>query len=33
MDVDAEVLEERIPEWMRYWDSNIRRRGEALGYE
>jgi iron(III) transport system substrate-binding protein len=33
MDVDPQVLEERIPEWMRYWDSNIRRRGEALGYE
>jgi iron(III) transport system substrate-binding protein len=33
MDVDAAVLRERTPEWMRYWDSNIRTRGEALGYE
>jgi len=33
MEVDTELLRERTPEWMRYWDSNIRMRGEALGYE
>lgn len=33
MEVDAELVRERTPEWLRYWDSNIRRRGEALGYE
>jgi iron(III) transport system substrate-binding protein len=33
MEVDAELLRERTPEWMRYWDSNIRRRGQAEGYE
>lgn len=33
MEVDATLLREKTPEWMRYWDSNIRRRGEALGYE
>lgn len=32
MEVDAEVLRQRTPEWMRYWDQNIRRRGRALGY-
>jgi len=33
MEVDPQVLRERTPEWMRYWDSNIRRRGVALGYD
>ncbi len=33
MEVDADLLRERTPEWMRYWDSNIRMRGRALGYE
>lgn len=33
MELDPELIGERTPEWMRYWDSNIRRRGEALGYE
>ena len=33
MEVDDALLRENTPEWMRYWDSNIRRRGEALGYE
>jgi hypothetical protein len=33
MDVDQQVLRERTPEWMQYWDSNIRRRGAALGYD
>ncbi|MSR23400.1 MAG: extracellular solute-binding protein [Gemmatimonadetes bacterium] len=33
MELNAEVVGDRTPEWMRYWDSNIRRRGEALGYE
>jgi iron(III) transport system substrate-binding protein len=31
--VDADLVRERTPEWMRYWDSNVRRRGRALGYE
>jgi len=33
MEVDGDLIRERTPEWMRYWDSNIRRRGAALGYE
>jgi iron(III) transport system substrate-binding protein len=33
MEVDPDVVSEKTQEWMRYWDSNIRRRGEALGYE
>lgn len=33
MEVDPEVVRERTPEWMRYWDANIRRRGQALGYD
>ena len=33
MEVDAGMLRVRTPEWMRYWDSNIRMRGEASGYE
>lgn len=33
MQVDARLVAQRTPEWMRYWDSNIRRRGEAQGYE
>lgn len=33
MEVDEALLRARTPEWMRYWDSNIRRRGEASGYE
>ena len=33
MEVDATLVQEMTPDWMRYWDSNIRRRGEALGYE
>ena len=33
MEVDAALVAERTPEWMRYWDSNIRRQGEAAGYE
>lgn len=32
MEVDAELLRARTPEWMRHWDKNIRRRGRALGY-
>ncbi len=32
MEVDAELLRARTPEWMRHWDTNIRRRGRALGY-
>jgi len=32
MEVDPEVLRERTPEWMAYWDDNIRRRGAARGY-
>jgi iron(III) transport system substrate-binding protein len=32
MEVDADLLREKTPEWMRYWDSNIRRRGRAAGY-
>jgi iron(III) transport system substrate-binding protein len=32
MEVDAELLRQRTPEWMRHWDANIRRRGRALGY-
>jgi iron(III) transport system substrate-binding protein len=33
MEVDGALVSERTPEWMRYWDSNIRRRGAAAGYE
>jgi iron(III) transport system substrate-binding protein len=33
MEVDSELLREKTQEWMRYWDSNIRRRGRASGYE
>jgi iron(III) transport system substrate-binding protein len=33
MEVDAALIAEKTSEWMRYWDSNIRRRGEAQGYE
>jgi iron(III) transport system substrate-binding protein len=33
MEADPRVIRERTPEWMRYWDSNIRRRGRALGYD
>ncbi|MEX1256023.1 MAG: extracellular solute-binding protein [Gemmatimonadota bacterium] len=33
MEVDTDLVREMTPQWMRYWDSNIRRRGEALGYE
>jgi iron(III) transport system substrate-binding protein len=33
METDPRVIRERTPEWMRYWDSNIRRRGRALGYD
>ena len=33
MQVDDALLRTRTPEWMRYWDSNIRMRGEASGYE
>ncbi len=29
MDLDRELIRERTPEWMSYWDSNIRRRGRA----
>ncbi len=32
MEVDAEVIEARGAEWLRHWDSNIRRRGAAQGY-
>ena len=32
MEVDAALLREKTPEWMRYWDSNIRRRGRAEGF-
>lgn len=32
MDVDPQALRERTPEWMRYWDDRIRRRGAASGY-
>jgi iron(III) transport system substrate-binding protein len=33
MEVDAALLREKTPEWMRYWDSNIRRQGRAQGFE
>lgn len=33
MEVDPAVIRERTPEWMRHWDSHIRRRGRALGYQ
>ncbi len=33
MEVDRALIQERASEWMRYWDSNIRRRGEAEGYD
>ena len=33
MDVDPQLLADQTAVWMRYWDSNIRRRGEAAGYE
>lgn len=33
MDVDRAVLLERTPEWMRHWDTRIRRRGRAEGYD
>ena len=33
MEVDPALLRERTPEWMRYWDSNIRMRGRASGHE
>jgi iron(III) transport system substrate-binding protein len=32
LEMDPEVIRERTPEWMRYWDSNIRRRGRAQGH-
>jgi iron(III) transport system substrate-binding protein len=32
MDVDQELLREKTPEWMRYWDDRIRRRGAAAGF-
>jgi iron(III) transport system substrate-binding protein len=33
MEVDTQLLREQTSVWMRYWDSNIRRQGEAAGYE
>ncbi len=33
MDTDRETLLEREPEWMRHWDSEIRRRGRSLGFQ
>ena len=33
METDEALLRARTPEWMRYWDSNIRMRGEATGYD
>lgn len=33
MAVDAEVVRERTPDWMREWDSRIRRRGREEGYQ
>jgi iron(III) transport system substrate-binding protein len=33
MEADRELLLERTPEWMRHWDSEIRRRGRALGHD
>ncbi len=33
MEVDAERVRERTPEWMRHWDTQIRRRGQAQGYQ
>jgi iron(III) transport system substrate-binding protein len=32
MDVDAGEIRRRTPEWMRYWDDRIRRRGADEGY-
>lgn len=32
MEVDADAIRRRTPEWMRYWDDRIRRRGAAEGY-
>ena len=33
MEVDQALLRERTPEWMRHWDTNIRRRGRDQGYD
>jgi len=33
METDRELLLERTPEWMRHWDTQIRRRGRAMGYD
>lgn len=32
MEVDRELVAERAPEWLRYWDRHIRGRGRAAGY-
>jgi iron(III) transport system substrate-binding protein len=32
MEADRALLRERTPQWMRYWDERIRRRGEREGY-
>jgi iron(III) transport system substrate-binding protein len=32
MEADRALLRERTPEWMRYWDDRIRRRGAREGY-
>ncbi len=33
MEVERATLLEQTPVWMRHWDANIRRRGQAQGYE
>lgn len=33
MEVDAALVRSQTQTWMRYWDSNIRRRGRSAGYE
>jgi iron(III) transport system substrate-binding protein len=32
METDPEMIRDRTPEWMRHWDSHIRRRGRARGF-
>lgn len=32
MELDRALLQDRIQEWMRYWDDNIRLRGADAGY-
>lgn len=33
MDVDRQLFLERTPEWMRHWETQIRRRGRSMGYD